>query len=85
MIHFFSNLISVTHSLYVPKAKSRKLQESCESMFEGKKINITENRAVLHTALRNRGSKPVFVDGVDVMPDVRAVLDHMKEFCAEVN
>lgn len=85
MIHFCSNLISVTHSLYVPKAKSRKVQESCESMFEGKKINITENRAVLHTALRNRGSKPVFVDGVDVMPDIRAVLDHMKEFCAEVN
>jgi glucose-6-phosphate isomerase len=38
----------------------------------------------LHTALRNRSSRPVLVDGVDVMPDVRAVLDHMKEFSSEV-
>lgn len=53
-------------------------------MFRGEKINFTENRAVLHTALRNRSSKPVFVDGVDVMPEIRAVLNHMKEFCGEV-
>lgn len=53
-------------------------------MFKGEKINFTENRAVLHTALRNRSSQPVIVDGVDVMPDVRGVLDHMKEFCDEV-
>lgn len=54
-------------------------------MFSGQKINFTENRAVLHTALRNRSNRPVLVDGVDVMPDVNAVLAHMKEFCAEVN
>lgn len=53
-------------------------------MFRGDKINFTENRAVLHTALRNRSERPVLVDGVDVMPDVRAVLAHMKEFCEEV-
>ena len=53
-------------------------------MFNGEKINFTENRAVLHTALRNRSDRPVLVDGVDIMPDVRAVLDHMKEFCDEV-
>lgn len=53
-------------------------------MFNGHKINFTENRAVLHTALRNRSDRPVLVDGVDVMPDVRAVLGHMKEFCEEV-
>lgn len=53
-------------------------------MFKGDKINFTENRAVLHTALRNRSERPVLVDGVDVMPDVRAVLAHMKEFCDEV-
>lgn len=53
-------------------------------MFKGDKINFTENRAVLHTALRNRSEHPVLVDGVDVMPDVRAVLAHMKEFCDEV-
>lgn len=53
-------------------------------MFRGDKINFTEQRAVLHTALRNRSNKPIIVDGVDVMPDVNAVLLHMKEFCDEV-
>jgi len=53
-------------------------------MFSGQKINFTENRAVLHTALRNRSNTPVIVDGVDVMPEVNAVLAHMKEFCDEV-
>lgn len=61
------------------------MQESRDAMFSGQKINFTENRAVLHTALRNRSNRPVLVDGVDVMPDVNAVLAHMKEFCAEVN
>lgn len=53
-------------------------------MFSGDHINITEDRAVLHTALRNRGSSAINVDGKDVMPDVRAVLDHMKEFTNQV-
>ncbi len=70
--------------LIFSQAKSRKVQESRDAMFNGQKINFTENRAVLHTALRNRSDRPVWVDGVDIMPDVRAVLDHMKEFCAEV-
>jgi glucose-6-phosphate isomerase len=49
-------------------------------MFRGEKINVTENRAVLHVALRNRSGEPVYVDGRDVMPDVRAVLDKMAAF-----
>ena len=49
-------------------------------MFTGEKINITENRAVLHIALRNRSNRPILVDGRDVMPDVNAVLDHMEKF-----
>jgi glucose-6-phosphate isomerase len=49
-------------------------------MFRGEKINMTEDRAVLHCALRNRSNKPILVDGKDVMPEVNAVLDHMKEF-----
>jgi glucose-6-phosphate isomerase len=49
-------------------------------MFEGEKINITEDRAVLHVALRNRSNRPIRVDGQDVMPEVNAVLAHMKEF-----
>nr|CAG4649169.1 EOG090X02RQ [Scapholeberis mucronata] len=73
-----------TMKLLFDLAKSRKVVEFRDSMFKGEKINFTENRAVLHTALRNRSNQPVLVDGVDVMPDVRGVLSHMKEFCDEV-
>lgn len=50
----------------------------------GRKINKTEDRAVLHTALRNRSNSPVLVDGKDVMPEVNAVLAKMKDFCHRV-
>lgn len=53
-------------------------------MFNGERINFTENRAVLHIALRNRSNAPILVDGKDVMPDVNAVLEHMKSFTNEV-
>ncbi len=49
-------------------------------MFRGEKINITEDRAVLHVALRNRSNRPILVDGKDVMPGVNAVLAHMRQF-----
>ena len=68
----------------------RQLTEECgltqakEAMFNGEKINRTENRAVLHTALRNRSNTPVLVDGKDVMPEVNAVLAKMKSFCERV-
>jgi len=51
-----------------------------ERMFTGEKINFTEDRAVLHTALRNRSNTPVYVDGKDVMPDVNRVLAQMRKF-----
>jgi glucose-6-phosphate isomerase len=51
-----------------------------EKMFSGEKINCTEDRAVLHIALRNRSNRPIVVDGQDVMPGVNAVLRHMREF-----
>jgi glucose-6-phosphate isomerase len=51
-----------------------------EKMFTGQKINTTEDRAVLHVALRNRSNTPIIVDGKDVMPAVNAVLKHMREF-----
>ncbi|GAB4520497.1 MAG: glucose-6-phosphate isomerase [Roseibium sp.] len=54
------------------------------AMLSGEKINATEGRAVLHTALRNRSDRPVLVDGRDVMPDVRAVLDAMADFSEAV-
>lgn len=55
-----------------------------EKMFRGDRINVTEDRAVLHTALRNRSNCPVLVDGKDVMPDVNGVLEHMRDFCGRV-
>jgi glucose-6-phosphate isomerase len=61
-------------------ARQAGLTEKIESMFSGDKINVTENRAVLHTALRNRSNRPVFVDGVDVMPGVNRVLQQMRHF-----
>ena len=49
-------------------------------MFDGERINITEDRAVLHMALRNRSNRPIMVDGADVMPEVNAVLEKMRGF-----
>src|SRR5690606_25146657 len=59
-------------------ARETGVHEAIEEMFTGIAINETENRAVLHTALRNRKGHPVYVDGKDVMPDVNAVLAQMK-------
>ncbi|HEV7323263.1 MAG TPA: glucose-6-phosphate isomerase [Ensifer sp.] len=61
-------------------AKAAKVEEKRDAMFRGDIINITEERAVLHTALRNRGNSPVLVDGKDVMPDVNGVLSAMGTF-----
>lgn len=65
-------------------AKETDLQGAIKSMFAGEKINRTEDRAVLHTALRNRSNKPVMVDGKDVMPEVNAVLEKMKSFSERI-
>ncbi|ENH0227386.1 glucose-6-phosphate isomerase [Escherichia coli] len=61
-------------------AKECDLAGAIKSMFSGEKINRTENRAVLHVALRNRSNTPILVDGKDVMPEVNAVLVKMKTF-----
>jgi glucose-6-phosphate isomerase len=55
-----------------------------DRMFAGERINTTENRAVLHVALRNRSSRPILVDGENVMPAVNAVLNHMRSFSEQV-
>lgn len=60
------------------------VQTAIEAMFNGAKINRTENRAVLHTALRNRDNHPILVDGEDVMPSVNAVLAKIKSFCDRI-
>lgn len=61
-------------------AREAGVETKRDAMFAGEKINITEDRAVLHTALRNRSNVPVLVDGKDVMPDVNAVLEAMGSF-----
>jgi glucose-6-phosphate isomerase len=65
-------------------ARQVKLADWIEAMFSGQKINNTENRAVLHVALRNRSNQPIYVDGQDVMPDVNRVLDKMRSFSEAV-
>ena len=66
-------------------AEECNVKDAIEAMFTGEKINETEGRAVLHTALRNMGDKPVLSDGTDVMPAVRKVLAQMKTFCESVH
>ncbi|MBL0146398.1 MAG: glucose-6-phosphate isomerase [Chitinophagaceae bacterium] len=66
-------------------AKECKLEDAIKAMYNGEKINETEGRAVLHTALRNFSGNPVFTDGKDVMPDVKAVLKQMEQFCQRIH
>ena len=61
-------------------AKEVNLKDKISAMFSGEKINKTENRAVLHIALRNRQNTPIYVDGKDVMPEINTVLGKMKKF-----
>jgi len=61
-------------------AEQAQLAKFIERMFAGEKINVTEGRAVLHVALRNRSNRPMYVDGQDVMPQVNAVLGKMRDF-----
>ena len=65
-------------------ARQANLSQWIESMFTGEKINITEGRAVLHVALRNRSNEPIYVDGKDVMPEVNRVLGKMRRFSESV-
>src|ERR1700712_4374333 len=74
-----------TMQLLLQLADECGLKDGIEAMFSGEKINGTEDRSVLHTALRNFNGQPVLSDGKDVMPDVHAVLDQMKSFCAKIH
>jgi len=73
-----------TMTLLFDLARQAKVESWRDKMFSGAMINSTENRAVLHIALRNRSNRPIMVDGADVMPDVNAVLAHMKSFSNDV-
>ena len=85
LVDFSKNKITTeTLNLLHQLAQECDLKGATEAMFNGEKINQTENRAVLHTALRNRANTPVLVDGKDVMPEVNKVLAKMKTFCHKV-
>ena len=85
LVDFSKNRIDdKVRGLFTELAVECKLKDAIESMFAGEKINATENRAVLHVALRNRSNSPVKVDGKDVMPEVNDVLNQMKNFSEEI-
>lgn len=73
-----------TMALLVDLARQANLSQKIEAMFTGQKINVTEDRAVLHVALRNRSNTPIQVDGKDVMPEVNQVLAKMRRFSEAV-
>ena len=85
LFDYSKNLVTAeTMKLLVRLAKENGVELMREAMFAGDKINLTEDRAVLHTALRNRSDRPVRVDGEDVMPEVRKVLKQMRGFSNQV-
>lgn len=77
-------ITSETIPLLTDLAQQTGLDHKIEQMFSGEKINLTERRPVLHTALRNRSNRSIFVDGQDVMPLVNSVLDKMRIFTEQV-
>jgi glucose-6-phosphate isomerase len=86
LIDFSKNLITEESlQLLLALANEKGVSSAIESMFSGEKINFTEDRAVLHTALRNQSGKAVLVDGEDVMPSVLNELAKMKAFCGKVH
>lgn len=85
LIDYSKNRITEeTLSLLLELAEECQLKKAIDSIFSGEAINQTEGRSVLHTALRNQSNKPVYVDGKDVMPEVRNVLEQMKVFSDKV-
>ncbi|OQA47370.1 MAG: Glucose-6-phosphate isomerase [Chloroflexi bacterium ADurb.Bin325] len=79
-----NRITAETMALLMDLARQAGLAEKIEAMFTGQKYNNTENRAVLHIALRNRANRPILVDGADVMPAVNAVLAQMRTFSEAV-
>ncbi len=80
-----NSITTETLQLLTQLAEECGLNEAIKTLFNGEKINVTENRAVLHVALRDFSGKPVLTDGKDVMPDIKKVLQQMKQFCQKVH
>jgi len=74
-----------TIGLLLKLAEDCKVKEAIDAMFNGDKINETENRSVLHVALRNFSKEPMYSEGKDVMPQVKKVLRQMKGFCEKIH
>jgi glucose-6-phosphate isomerase len=86
LVDYSKNIISEkTLDLLLALADECRVKDAIGAMFNGEKINRSEGRQVLHTALRNFSGHPVMVDGKDVMKDVRAVQQQMKTFCDRVH
>ncbi len=79
-----NRITAETMRLLFDLARQARLAEKRDAMFRGEKINTTEDRAVLHVALRNRSNRPILVDGADVMPEVNRVLTKMRAFSEAV-
>ena len=86
LLDYSKNIISdETMSLLLKLCVEADVKQRIDDMFGGRKINNTENRAVLHTALRNRSNEPVYVDSMDIMSHINSVLNHMREFCNDIH
>ncbi len=79
-----NRITSETIPLLCNLAREANLEQWRERMFRGDKINNTENRSVLHTALRNQSDKPIKVQGKDIMPEINAVIDKMAHFSEKI-
>ncbi|MBW2011659.1 MAG: glucose-6-phosphate isomerase, partial [Deltaproteobacteria bacterium] len=85
LVDYSKNIItSESVKFFMELADETGLNDAIEKMFSGDKINETENRAVLHIALRSKANTPIYVDGKDVMPEVNAVLEKMRVFCDKI-
>jgi len=85
LLDYSKNIITdETKALLMDLARQRGVEAMRDRMFAGEAINNTENRAVLHVALRNRSNRPIKVDGEDVMPEVNCVLQRMRDFTEKV-
>ena len=83
---FSKNIVNEqTLKLLFQLANECKLKDAIEAMFEGDLINETEQRSVLHVALRNFSGKPIYAEGRNVMDDVKKVQEQMKNFCSKVH
>ena len=85
VVDFSRNIITQkTLNLLLDLCREVNLEKAIEQLFSGERINVTEDRAVLHTALRNRGNIPVYVNGKDVMPQINATLFQMSDFSERI-